>query len=358
MTSTRFDTQRVHARPRTRTGWSLGPVSGRLRVRYLWMLSLLLLLTLAVAACALSVGTLAIPLDRLLGALLGIGERPDVIVAGKRLARISVSLFVGFALGAAGGLTQSLTRNPLASPDILGVTAGASLFAVLAIVFPIAGLAASVTVPVSAFIGGLLATSAVVALTWRRGLDPFRLVLAGIAITAICGSITQWLLMRTDTEWAAVAMRWLSGSVASATFADVSFLLPVCVLGSVAMLFTTHALGALRLGPDLAQGLGVRVGRSQLAILLLAVALVSCATAVAGPVGFVAFVAPQIAMRVFGTAGPPVFAAGLVGAFMVGAADIVARWLPVELPVGIITSLIGGPVLLVLLFHYVRRTSA
>ncbi|QAY61796.1 iron ABC transporter permease [Microbacterium protaetiae] len=323
------------------------------------MALVLTVLSLAlVAGVALTAGTITVAPDRVVAALFGFGDKVETLIVGRRAVRLCAGLLVGFALGASGGLTQSLTRNPLASPDILGITTGAGVFAVLAIVTPVAGFAAAALVPVAALFGGLATAAVVVGLAWRSGLEPLRLVLVGVGLTAICGAITQWLLMRSDVEWAAVATRWLAGSLASSSWSDVRLLLPVCVLGAVAIAAVARPLGALRLGSDLARSLGTGTGPTQLGILVLAVVLVSMSTAVAGPVGFVAFVAPQIAMRVFHTAGPPAFASGLCGALLVTAADLTTRWLPVELPVGILTSLVGGPVLLVLLFRYVRRTSS
>lgn len=343
---------------RHRVGWSWGPLGGTIRPRYLWILLLVGAIAAGILVFSITVGTLSFPLERTIPAVFGVGDRVEVVVVSKRTVRVVAGLLVGFLLGAAGALTQSLMRNPLASPDILGVTAGAGMFAVFAIVTPVAGVSALVLVPVAALVGGLVATTVVVLLAWRRGLDPFRLVLVGIAITAIGGAVTQWLLMTTENDWAAVAMRWLAGSLSGVTATEVAFLSVVALIGTLFLIVSSRALAALRFGVDQARSLGVRTGPAQIWIIVLAVALVSCATAAAGPIGFVAFVAPQIAMRLFGTAGPPPFASGLTGAAMVSAADLLARWLPVDLPVGIITCIVGGPVLLVLLYRYVRSTSA
>lgn len=339
-----------------RTGLTLGPVSVVVRRRYLLALAGVVAATIVVAAVTLTTGTIAVAPDRIAATLTGGGTAVEQLIVGRRAVRLAAGIVVGFALGASGGITQSLTRNPLASPDILGVSAGAGVFAVAAIISPLAGAAAAV--PASALLGGLATTTLVVALAWRRGLDPLRLVLVGVGITAVCSAVTQWMLMRADVEWAAVATRWLTGSLTAASWSDVALLAPVCVLALAGFAAIAVPLGALRLGPDLARSLGTRTGAAQLGALAIAIALVSLATAVAGPIGFVAFVAPQIAMRLLRTPGPPVLAAALTGALLVTAADLSTRWLPVELPVGIITSLVGGPVLLVLLYRYVRRTSA
>ncbi|WP_431805139.1 FecCD family ABC transporter permease [Microbacterium sp. bgisy203] len=341
-----------------RTGLVAGGVGIRLRRRYAFAFAGCLVALALVTLVAATAGTLWIPLDRVFDVVAGGGDRVDRIVVGRRLARETTGLVVGFALGMAGGITQSITRNPLASPDILGVTSGASVFAVIAFVVPLPGLAGIVSVPLAALVGGLVVTAIVVALASRGGLDPLRLVLVGVGITAICGALTQWLLMVADVEWAAVAMRWLAGSLGSSSWTDVLMVLPVCVGAIVVTAIVAPGLAALRLGPDQARSLGVRVGATQGVLLFVAVALVAVAIAAAGPIGFVAFVAPQIAMRLFGTPGPPVLAAGVLGAVLVTAADLVAHHLPVELPVGVVTSIFGGIVLLVLLVRIIREARA
>lgn len=341
-----------------RPGWSVAGASGVLRPRYLLVGVAVIVALLAVMTIAVTTGTITLSLERVWAAITGGGDKVETLITGKRLTRALLAALVGFAFGAAGGITQSLTRNPLASPDILGVSAGAGVAAVAVITSPLAGVAAAIAVPAAALIGGLAVTALIVALSWRRGLDPLRLVLTGIGVTALAAAVTEWMLLRAELEDAAVATRWLTGSIVGATWADVAFVGVVCALGVIGIAALARASSALRLGPEVARAIGTRPGPSQVALLLLAVALVSFATATVGPIGFVAFVAPQVALRLFGTDGPPVFAAGVFGALLVSAADLSTRWLPVELPVGIVTSLVGGPVLIVLLFHYVRRTSA
>lgn len=228
------------------------------------------------------------------------------------------------------------------------------------ILTPLTGVAASVAIPAAAVVGAFAAAAVVLALAWRGGMQPMRLVLVGIGITAICTAGTQWMLMQDDIDNAAIAVRWLSGSLEGASWDDAWLLAPVCVASLFAIAALARPLAAMRLGPDLARGLGVSATKSTVLSLILALVLVlvAAAAAVAGPIGFVAFVAPQVALRVFGTAGPPVFAAGLCGAVIVVAADLLARVLPVPLPAGVITSMVGGIFLLTLLFRYVRRTSA
>lgn len=339
-----------------RRGRTVGPVGVRVRPRALAWTAALLAALVVLVAVALVTGTLALGPGRTWAALTGGGSRLDrLVVVDRRLARALVAVLVGFALGAAGACTQSVTRNPIATPDILGVTTGASAFAVLLVTRPGWG-GSALLVPVTVA-GGLLTAALVAALSWRAGFDGLRLVLVGLGVNALALAVVSWLLTRASLEEAAVATRWLVGSVSGARPGDLRILLPAAAVGLAGALLLHRDLGALRLGGDIAAALGTRTGAAQLGTVALAVGLASAATAVAGPVGFVAFVAPQAAMRLLGTAGPPVLAGGLAGGVLLLGADLVAQRLPGELPVGVVTAVLGAPALLVLLVSATRRSS-
>ena len=345
-------------------GLRIGPVGVVVRARACGAAGAVVVALLGAVAAGLFTGSLGMPADRVVAALAGDGTRiENLVVLDHRLARTLTAVLVGFALGCSGGLTQSVTRNPLASPDILGVTAGAGFFAVLLATRP--GVAAAVgDTPASgvlapaALLGGLVTTACVLALSWRSGFDGLRVVLVGLSVNALALAGTSWLLTRADLEEAQVATRWLTGSLASVRMPDAALMGPLVLLGALVCLRLSRDLGALRLGRDIAPLLGTRPARTEAWALLTAVPLASGATAVAGPVAFVAFVAPQVALRLFRTAGPPPLAGGLVGAFLVLGADLVAQSLPAELPVGIPTAVLGAPYLLFLLNRHRRRTSA
>lgn len=344
-------------------GLRLGPVGWVLHTRALLAGVVATAAVLALTALAVLTGTVDLPVDRALAALTGTGTRLEhLVVVEHRLSRALAAVLVGGALGCAGALTQSVTRNPLASPDILGVTGGASFFAVLLVTRPeIAsrtedGSAAGLLVP-AAIGGGLLTAACILALAWRGGFDGLRVVLVGLGINALAMSGVSWLLTRAEIEEAQVATRWLTGSLAGVRMPDVTLLAPLTLAGLVICLVLAKDLGALRLGREVAPTLGTRPGRTEAWALVVAVVLVSGATAVAGPIAFVALVAPQVAMRVFGTAGPPPLAGGVSGALLVLGADTVSQRLPSELPVGVPTAVIGAPCLLFLLHQQRRRTS-
>lgn len=319
------------------------------------------LLASAVACVGVSLGDYAVPLPDVVQALLGRGERGSVLVVREfRLPRVLVGLLVGAALGLAGAITSSVVRNPLATPDVLGVTAGAGAAAVAVLV-----LGLPVPLSLAALFGGLAAALIVGGLSWRTGLDGPRLVLVGIALTAGGTAVTSYLLVRGDITDAQRAVIWLTGTLNGRGWEHVRPLaLTVGALVPLALLLG-RSLGTLRLGEDLARGLGTRVDLARVGLVAVAVVLASVATASAGPVAFVALVAPQVALRLACTPGPPLAASAAVGALLVTAADLLARQglallgLPSsELPVGAVTAVLGAPVLLALLRRSARGRTA
>lgn len=350
--------------PEPNNGLQLGPIGLPRRSTAvkatITTLGLLLLLT----AIALQRGEIDIPLSRMLDTFLGRGTRLDhLVLIDHRLARLLVGAGIGCALGIAGALTQTIARNPIATPDILGVTTGASAFAVLVLVMPrlaestlgISGRAALIP---GAFVGAFLTTALILGISWRGGFDGYRLILVGLGVNALALAFTTWLLTKASIEEAAVATRWLSGSLEGVTITDIIPLFVTSLVIIFVCLFISGDLGALKLGRDVAKTLGVRTGRTEFIALALAVLAVAVTTAIAGPIAFVAFVAPQAAMRVFGSAGPPPIASGLLGAVLLVSADLFAMSLPVTLPVGVITAIFGAPFLLYILRHQHRRTRA
>jgi iron complex transport system permease protein len=270
-----------------------------------------------------------------------------------------VGLLVGAGFAMSGAIWQSITRNPLASPDLLGVTAGASAGAVAVIVFGgTAFLGAAIGIPVAAMAGGLLTGVVIYLLAWRRGIEGFRLVLIGVAVNGILIALTNWMLVIGEIWDAQAATVWLNGSLNGRGWGDaIPAAIALGVIGAVA-LASTFQLSALKLGDDTARALGVRVQLSQSVLLIASVLLAAMCVTAAGPIGFVAFVAPQVTLRIARTAGPPLLASALTGAALVVGSDYVARvLLPVELPVGIVTTAIGGPFLMYLIIHTNRRLS-
>ena len=341
----------------------VGPVSAAVRPRAVVVPVLLAGVALLLAAFDVGRGDYPIGVVDVLRILAGAGEQADrFVVLELRLPRALTALLVGLAFGTAGAVLQSVARNPLASPDILGITQGAGVGAVALIVLAgggVGGAAALVGAPLVALLGGLLAATAVYLLAWRQGVSGFRLVLVGIAVSAVLTSTTWYLLIVADITEAARAAVWLTGSLNGRGWEHV---VPVAVaVGAAggAVLIGCGTLAVLRYGDDSARALGVRIQSAQAALIGLAVVLASVAVAAAGPIPFVALVAPQIAMRLVRSAGPPVLAGGLLGGVLVLAADVASRTLlPAELPVGVLTAALGAPYLIALLARRTRRTDA
>lgn len=352
---------KVPARPAFR----IGPVSTVWRPRQFFMSIGLIALVVILAAVSLGLGDYPIsPLKVARIVATNGGTRIEhLVIFDWRMPRTLTAVLVGSALGISGALTQSVTRNALASPDILGITTGASAAAVTVIVLGggssgIVGWLSDVGIPVAALIGALLTGTVIWILAYRRGVDPFRLVLAGIVISALLTAFINFLMTRAKLEDAASAQMWLAGSLNSADWSRVRPVLAVVVLLTPLFVWITFQLFANVLGPDVARGLGQNVTAVQALLLVLSVVLAAMAVAAAGPIGFVAFVSPQVARLLCGRDTPPLIASGLFGASLLLAADIVTQtWLPVELPVGLLTSAVGGLFLIYLLITTNRKTT-
>ncbi|MFI6509201.1 FecCD family ABC transporter permease [Streptosporangium sp. NPDC050855] len=339
-----------------------GPVSWVLRPRSVTATLALLALTLLFMALGMRLGDIPMGVLDVLAAITGDG--PDhFVVMELRLPRALTGALVGAAFALAGAITQAVARNPLASPDILGVTGGASVTVVAVIVAAgntwggTSGVLAGVGVPVTALAGGLAGALTVYLLAWRRGLDGYRLVLIGIGVSAVCVNLKYWLLTVGDVNDTGRAMVWISGSLHGRGWEHV---LPVALALAVLVpptLIGTRSLGALRFGDDTVTGLGVRMNLARSLMILAAVLLAATATASAGPISFVALAAPQIALRLAGVAQPPLVVSALTGAVLTSGADLVSRtaFSPVELPVGVVTAVLGAPYLIYLLVRVRRR---
>ncbi len=316
----------------------------------------LVVLALILACIDLATGEFTLPLRTIVDVFGGDGTKPQrFIVLDVRLPRVLLGALVGAALGIAGALTQSTLRNPLAAPDILGITSGASVTAIAVIVFAGAG---TVGVPAAALVGGVVTAATIYALSWRTGLDGFRLVLIGIGVNAMLVAAVNWLLIYAKIEDVARAQVWLNGSLNGADWTQFWTLATGFVIAVGLAAWSAPTLWVLRFGDDKARSLGVRLQLRQGVILFAAVALASLATAATGPVGFVALTAPQIARRLLRTPVEPIVGSALVGAVLVLAGDIVTKsLLPVPLPVGIATSALGGIFLLYLLVSTNRKAT-
>ncbi|MCS0599803.1 iron ABC transporter permease [Streptomyces sp. LP11] len=341
-------------------GVRLGGVSFVWRPRLVLVTLLLAAAAFLVFCLSIAVGDFPLGLSQVIATLFGRGERVDqFVIMDLRMPRALAGLVVGFALGVSGAITQSIARNPLASPDILGITGGASAVSVFLVTVSggaTTAIVSSVGLPAAALAGGLGTGLLVYFLAWRQGVDGFRLILIGISVSAVTEAVTTWLLATADIRDVARAQAWLVGSLDNRSWGEVrpalwGTLALMAVVACVAFQFKP-----LHFGDDVAAGLGVRYALVRAVLLLCAVLLAGVAVSAAGPVPFVAMVAPQVAMRLTKSPTPPMVAAGTVGALLLIGADLVARTaLPITLPVGVVTAAFGGPFLVYLLVRANRR---
>ena len=327
------------------------------RRRTLTVSALLAAAVLALAWLSLTWGGHTAELLDYAAGLFGGGSGEGGFTIGRlRLPRVVLAVLVGAALGIAGGIFQTVLGNPLASPDILGVSGGASAAAAFAIL----SLGLSGTgVGVAAFLGATAVAAAIYLLAWREGVTGYRFVLIGVAMAFLVNGAIGYLLTRSQVEDVRSALVWMVGSIGTPGWGDVT-VLALAVLALLPLVaVVVRRLRALELGDEAAGGLGVRVEPSRLLALGVAVALAAVATAFAGPVAFVAFVSAPIARRLLPTGGTVLGPAALVGAVVVLAAELVAQHLvpTLEVPVGIVTGAVGATYLLWLLATADRRGS-
>jgi len=318
---------------------------------------LLLVALVVTAAVSMITGDFPITLDRVLATLAGNGDSgEDFIVWTLRMPRLLLAVLIGAALAVAGGLFQSLTRNPLGSPDVIGFQAGSATGALLVI---LVWHGSSGQVSLGAIVGGLVTAALIYLLAMKGGLHGFRLILVGIGMAAMLTAANDYLITRAKLIEAQDAAVWLTGSLNAAAWDQVLPLVLVVVALFPFALWAARDLRMLELGDDLAGTLGVAGPRTRTVTMVVAVGLAAAATAAAGPVVFVALAAPQIARRLVGVPGPSVLPAALTGAVLVAASDIVAQRIVSEpLPVGVVTGVVGGIYLAWLLGRAWQRGTA
>ncbi|MDI6956684.1 iron-enterobactin ABC transporter permease [Pantoea sp. Pa-EAmG] len=304
---------------------------------------------------ALTRGALPITAEQVWQALRGQGAaNVQLIVVEWRLPRVLMALLIGAALGVSGAIFQSLLRNPLGSPDILGFNTGAYSGVLVALVL----FNQSITAMTGAALIGGIATAALVYLfAWRNGVETFRLIIVGISVRALLMALNAWLIISASLESALSAGLWSAGSLNGITWAKTPPVVTVLLLSLLLVALLTRRMRLLEMGDDTACALGVPVERSRLWLMLLGVLLTAASTALAGPISFVALLAPQIARRLCGGGKGALWLAALCGALLLCAADYAAQhlFLPYQLPVGVITASLGGLYLIALLVREARR---
>ncbi|MFT3873550.1 MAG: iron chelate uptake ABC transporter family permease subunit [Nocardioides sp.] len=336
------------------------PASGRVSVRFLTVCLVLALLTLVTATIAIGVGEIRISFVDVVRALLvddsGLFR---MVVVEWRLPRAVAAILFGAALGLSGGVFQSLTRNPLGSPDIIGFDTGAFTGVLVGVLMlEISGTSQR---SACALIGGIAVAMVVYLLAYRRGVQGFRLIIVGIGVGAMLGSINSYLLVRADDTTALQIGLWAAGSLVDIGWSQV---VPAAIgIAAAGLLIGSqaHSLRELELGDEVAIAHGVATGRTRLICLLAGTACVAVVTATCGPISFVALAAPQLARRLVRSGSVALLPAALVGALLLTLADLVSLVLGVHaigFPTGLVTVSLGGLYLIWLLIHEGRWRAA
>lgn len=314
------------------------------------------LLVVVLALGALCLGSVFIAPADALAAAFGVGERSTVFVIQElRLPRAVAAVLVGLALGASGTLFQRVLGNPLASPDFLGVAAGAGTATAAALVL---GGVAGVALSTYALIGGAVTAILIYVLAWRRGVSEYRFILVGIGVGAFASSVTSYLVARAEFGDARAALTWLVGSVGMATPETTTLVAIVVVVFAAFGLVIGRMLRVLELGDDTARMLGARVERDRVIVLGVAVVLVSVATAAVGPIAFVAMLAGPLVEFLLARSGRSILAAALMGAVILQIADLIAQHaLPWPISTGVVTGVFGAPYIAWVLISAARKAS-
>lgn len=323
----------------------------------------LVILLAAALVLVVSVGTgeVPIPAGRVIGALLGTGDAGDILVVRQwRLPRALVAVLLGASLGIGGAIFQSLTRNPLGSPDIIGFGTGSYTGALVVILF-LGG--SSLGTAAGALLGGILTAFAVYLLARTRGtgaragLPGFRLIIVGIGVSAMLSAVNTWIILRAEVEDAMRVAIWGAGSLNGLSWSHVRLSAVAVLLIAVFATVLSERMHLLEMGDDLSTSLGIRTETTRILLIVVGIAAVAVVASVAGPISFVALAAPQIARRLTHDSGVAIGPAALVGAFLLLGSDYIAQRIHPQtpLPVGVVTVSLGGAYLVWLLIHEGRK---
>ncbi|MGB4778947.1 FecCD family ABC transporter permease [Microbacterium sp.] len=334
----------------------VGSFSRIVSVRALTAIAVVLLATLAVFVLALGLGRFTVAPLGVVNALLGNAEgMTAVVVLEWRLARAVAAVVFGAALGAAGAIFQSLTRNPLGSPDVIGFSTGSYTGALVAIIFLGGGFAQTAT---GAIVGGMITATLVYLVARGSGSGTFGIIIVGIALTAVLSSLNTWMMLVARLDVALSAAFWGMGSLNGVQWERLTPAALALIVPFTVTLLLWRRMVILEMGDDIARSLGVRPERTRLTLILAGVLLTAIVTAVAGPIAFVALAAPQIARRLTGTPGVDPVSAAVTGGLLLASADILALHAfggELILPVGVVTVSLGGCYLVWLLVREARK---
>ncbi|MGO1193432.1 MAG: FecCD family ABC transporter permease, partial [Nesterenkonia sp.] len=331
--------------------------SARASARLLIVSVLLLVASALVAMAAITLGDYPLSLADVWAAVTGSGEDfHQLIVLDWRLPVAIAAVVFGALLGIGGAIFQSMTRNPLGSPDIIGFSTGSHTAVVVTML--ILGTTGYWHIASAAIIGGLITAFIVYVLAYRGGLQGFRLIIVGIGVSAMLGSLNVYLITRADVDDAMAVGWWGAGSITRVSWASMGPSLILAALILVAAVLLAPSLRRLELGDDAAVTLGTRPNRVRLGLVVTGVATTALVTAAAGPIGFIALAAPQLARRITRSPGVSLLAAAAMGAALLVCAHLLSLLLAQvyrPVPVGLITVCVGGIYMIWLLIRETRR---
>ncbi len=322
--------------------------------RYVFTTVILAVIAFALCCAMLMLGNTIYPVGDVIAVLLGEEVKGASFAVGTlRLPRMLAGLLAGFAFGVGGYVFQTMLRNPLANPNVIGITAGSSAAAVFCIVV----LQASNTViSIAAVAGGLATVALIYGLSRGTSFSIGRLILIGIGIQAMLNAFISYLMLIAKTHDLPTALRWLSGSLNSAKIETIMPLLVLLLICTPIFMYFANHLEMLELGEQAATSLGVSTNMVRVVLLVCAVLVIALATAVTGPIAFISFLAGPIARRMVGVGFSALIPAGLIGVILVLAADLIGQFaFNVRYPVGVITGIIGAPYLIFLLIKMNRK---
>ncbi|MDR4318162.1 putative ferrichrome import ABC transporter permease [Niallia circulans] len=326
--------------------------------RALFLTSIFLIILLVAFFISAGIGEDYISPWQIITILSGHGSDFDtLIVRSFRMPRILLAILVGMSLAVAGAIIQAVVRNPLASPDIIGITGGASVAIVLFLAL-FSDMNHSLTIsikwmPLAAFIGASFVAFLLYVLAWKKGVSPVRLVLVGIGLWSLTKALTNLFMILGPIYQASQANIWLTGSVSTADWKKIQIAAPIILLLLILSFIMVRTLNIQDFGEEIVIGLGSKVQQQRLFLLLISTALIGTAVAFAGGIGFVGLMAPHIARKLVGSSfGALLPLSALIGTILVLIADTIGRtlFLPIEVPAGIFTAAIGAPYFIFLLY--------
>lgn len=331
-----------------------GPISFLVESKNLKIILALLVTLLLTLILSIGIGSTLVPLSEMIQTLVGQGSKQyDFIILSLRLPRVLVALLIGAALGVSGAILQGVIRNPLASPDIIGITNGAA-FAATAFIVYLGGSVSIKHLPLAAIAGATTVSVLIYLLAWKKGVSPFRLVLIGIGMSTAMGSLTTFMIVVTNAYTAAEAYVWLTGSIYAASMQKFYILLPFVVIFIFLAVVLSRNVTIQELGDDVATSLGSRVQLQRFLLVFISVILAGAAVAIGGAIGFVGLISPHISRKLVGASfGSMIPTAALVGALLVALADLIGRtaFQPYDVPAGIFTAAIGAPFFIYLIYR-------